>query len=51
MKYCALIFLVFLAIGADAVKRNKLCRKILKKLSNLEDLIKKKQDCCTPGTV
>lgn len=48
MKYCALIFLVFLAIGADAVKRNKLCRKILKKLSNLEDLIKKKQDCCTP---
>ena len=51
MKFCALIFLVYLAIGAVAGKKNKLCSKILDKLSDLEDLINKKQDCCVPGKV
>ena len=48
MKLCALIFLVYLAIGAVAGKKKKLCSQILDKLSDLEDLINKKQDCCVP---
>ena len=49
-KFCALIFLVYLTIGADAGKK-KFCRQIMDKLSDLEDLIKKKQDCCKPGKI
>ena len=28
-KFCALIYLVYLAVGTDAGKKNKLCGKIL----------------------
>ena len=51
MKFCAVIFFVYLAIDADASKRKKVCKQIMGKLSDLEDLIKKKQDCCTVGKV
>ena len=49
MKFFALIFLVYLAIGAVAGKKNKLFRRILDKLSDLEDLIKKKQAYYPPS--
>ena len=49
MKFCAVIFL--LAIGADANKRKKVCKQIIGKLSDLEDLSKKKKECCTVGKV
>ena len=49
MKLCALIFLVYLAIDAVAGKKNELCSQMLDKLSDLEDLINKKPDCCEPS--
>ena len=51
MKFCAVVFLVYLAICADASERKKNCKQILGKLSDLEDLIKKKQNCCRVGKV
>lgn len=51
MKFCAVMFLVYLPIDADARKRKKNCKQIMGKLSDLKDLIKKKQDCCTVGKV
>ena len=51
MKFCVVIFLVYLAINADVSKRKKVCKQIIGKLSDLEDLIKKKQDCSTVGKV
>ena len=51
MKFCAVVFLVYLAIATDAIKRKKVCKQILGKLSDLEVLIKKKQGCCTVGKV
>ena len=42
MKICAVIFLVYLAINADASKRKKVCKQLMGKLSDLEDLIIKK---------
>ena len=49
MKFCAVVFLVYLAIGADASKRKKVCKQIMGKFPYLEDLIIKKQNCCTVG--
>ena len=46
MKFCAVVFLVYLAICADVSERKKNFKQILGKLSDLEDLIKKKQNCC-----
>ena len=43
--------MVYLAIGADASKRKRVCKQMMGKLSDLEDLIKKKQDYCTVGLV
>ena len=51
MKFWAVLSLVYLAIGADASKRKKVCKQMMGKLSDLEDLIKKKQDYCTVGKV
>ena len=51
MKFCAVMFLVYLPIDADARKRKKNCKQIMDKLSDLKELIKKKQDCCTVGKV
>ena len=51
MKFCAVVFLVYLAIATDAIKRKKVCKQIIGKLSDLEVLIKKKQGCCTVGKV
>ena len=51
MKFCAVVFLAYLAIGADASKRKKVCKQIMGKLPDLEDLIIKKQNCCTVGTL
>ena len=51
MKFCAVVFLVYLAIATDAIKRKKVCKQIIDKLSDLEVLIKKKQDCCLVGRV
>ena len=45
MKFCAVVLLVYLAIGADASERKKNYKQIMGKLSDLEVLIKKKQDC------
>ena len=42
MKICAVIFLYYLAIDADADKRKKVCKEIMGKLSDLKDLIIKK---------
>lgn len=42
MKICAVIFLYYLAIDADANKGKKVCKEIMGKLSDLEDLIIKK---------
>ena len=42
MKICAVIFLYYLAFDADANKRKKVCKQIMGKLSDLEDLIIKK---------
>ena len=42
MKICAVIFLYYLAFDADANKRKKVCKEIMGKLSDLEDLIIKK---------
>ena len=39
MKICAVIFLYYLAIDADANKGKKVCKEIMGKLSDLEDLI------------
>ena len=41
MKFCVVIFLVYLAINADVSKRKKVCKQIIGKLSDLEDLIKR----------
>ena len=35
MKFCAVVFLVYLAIGADASERKKNCKQILDKFSDL----------------
>ena len=51
MKICAVIFLYYLAIDADANERKKVCKEIMGKLSDLKDLIIKKQDCYTVGKV
>ena len=51
VEFCAAIFLVYLAIDADTSKRKKVCKQIMDKLSDLEDLIKKKQDSYTVGKV
>ena len=51
MKFCAVVFLVYLAIAIDASKRKKVCKQIMGKLSDLEVLIKKKQGCCGVGRV
>ena len=51
MKFCAVVFLVYLAIATDASKRKKVCKQIMGKLSDLEVLIKKNQGCCRVDTV
>ena len=35
MKFCAVVFLVYLAIGADASERKENCKQILDKFSDL----------------
>ena len=44
MKFCAIIFTVYLVICADSGKRKKVCEQRMSKVSDLEDLIIKKQD-------
>ena len=51
MKFCAVVFLVYLAIATNASKRKKVCKQMMGKLSNLEVLIKKKQGCCRVSRV
>ena len=51
MKFCTVVFLVYLAIATDASKRKKVCKQIMGKLSDLEVLIKKKQGCCRVNTL
>ena len=51
MKFCTVVFLVYLAIATDASKRKKVCKQIMGKLSDLEVLIKKKQGCCRVDTL
>ena len=42
MEICAVIFLYYLAIDADTNKKKKVCKQIMGKFSDLEDLIKKR---------
>ena len=51
MKFCEVVFLVYLAIGAVASKRKKVCKQIMDKLSDLEDLLKKETGLLYRGKV